>query len=63
MLKEGETIRESDEFLGDGGVWRKTICAGETAPNPNYTSHRKYRRIDTPNSGVRCHSDMRTNKD
>lgn len=50
ILTEGETIRESDEFLDDGGVWRKTTCAGQEAPNPAYTSHRQYRRrVDTPN--------------
>ena len=44
MLDEGETIRDTDEFLDDSDVWRKTICAGEKAPNPAYTSHRQYRR-------------------
>ena len=49
LLSEGEIIKESDEFM-DAGVWRKTICAGEPAPNPTYTSHRQYRRrTDTGN--------------
>ena len=54
MLKEGETIRESDEVLDDRGGWRKTVCAGGCVPRPDYTSHRKYRRLkDTPNVDIR----------
>ncbi len=45
-LEEGEVIRESDQFQTDDGGWKyphhKTV--GTLAPNPNYTSHRQYRR-------------------
>ena len=44
MLTEGEIIQEDDCFLDDAGVWRKTILAGQPAPNPAFTAHRQYRR-------------------
>lgn len=52
LLSEGEIIQENDEFLDDSGTWRKTICAGESAPNPVFTSHRQYRRriLNSPNN-------------
>ena len=49
-LKEGDIIREGDEVdicndgYRDDPKWVKTGCAGEKAPNPNYISHRQYRR-------------------
>lgn len=44
-LKKGEQILETDEVLCDGKGWRKTTCAGSFAPDPRFTSHRKYRRL------------------
>lgn len=44
-LKEGEIIKRGDEILLDSGEWREAIVAGVKAPNPNYTSHRQYRRL------------------
>lgn len=45
-LREGEIIRETDEVQNDDGSWRKGCrCVGQPAPNPNYTSHRVYRRL------------------
>jgi len=50
-LKEGDIIKEGDEvdLCNDGWrdkpKWKKTTCAGEKAPNPNFPSHRKYRRL------------------
>jgi len=47
-LEMGEIIDDDDECYRDGGVWTKTICAGRPAPDPNYTSHRLYRRKIKP---------------
>jgi hypothetical protein len=44
-LEEGELIEESDEHMLDDGSWELTNCAGQKAPDPNYTSHRWYRRL------------------
>lgn len=45
-LKEGEIIRSTDEVQLDSGSWIATPnCVGQKAPNPNYTSHRQYRRL------------------
>lgn len=44
-LKEGETILATDEVQRDDGSWIAAVCVGETAPDPNYTSHRIYRRL------------------
>ena len=46
-LEKGEIIRETDEFLEDGKGWRKAICVGTSAPDPQFTSHRRYRRLKT----------------
>ena len=50
-LKEGEVIRPTDEVQNDDCTWKLTDwrCVGQTAPNPNYTSHRVYRRLLGPN--------------
>ena len=49
-LKEGEIILTTDEVQEDDGSWRSGCrCAGQTAPDPNYTSHRVYRRFSRPN--------------
>lgn len=48
-LREGEIIRETDEVQNDDGTWRASCrCAGHPAPDPNYTSHRVYRRLVNP---------------
>lgn len=45
-LKEGEIILLTDEVQEDDGTWRVGCrCAGQPAPDPNYTSHRVYRRL------------------
>ena len=48
MLDEGEVILEGDEVLTDSHLgWQPAgITVGQTAPNPYYTAHRIYRRID-----------------
>jgi hypothetical protein len=44
-LKKGETILSDDEVYDDDKKgWRKTICSGGLAPDPQYTAHRIYRR-------------------
>ena len=49
-LAEGETIREGDEVdsCADGwrdeAIWKPTTCVGQKAPDPQYASHRQYRR-------------------
>ena len=43
-LEEGEVIAATDEVQNDDGSWRAAVCIGQKAPNPNYTSHRVYRR-------------------
>lgn len=47
QLSEGEIIREGDECLTDSPLgWQADIrCIGTPAPDPAYTSHRKYRRL------------------
>lgn len=52
-LEAGEIIRESDEIdccrdqWRDDPVWRPvTACIGEPAPDPQYVSHRQYRRYE-----------------
>ena len=53
FLKEGEVIREGDEVevsanYNDPAKWIKSKnCIGGKAPNPNFISHRKYRRALT----------------
>jgi len=46
-LNEGETIRATDEIQHDDCTWQaphpRTV--GTQAPDPNYTSHRQYRRL------------------
>lgn len=46
-LEEGETILATDEVYRDlKKDWVVTLnCVGQQAPNPNYTSHRQYRRL------------------
>lgn len=48
-LRKGETIEAGDECLTDSRLgWQPaTHEVGETAPDPNYTSHRMYRRCRT----------------
>lgn len=44
-LREGEIVLTTDEVQEDDGSWRAGCrCSGQPAPNPNYTSHRVYRR-------------------
>lgn len=43
-LKKDEIMLPEDEVLIDGKGWRRTICAGTLAPDPQFTSHRMYRR-------------------
>jgi hypothetical protein len=53
-LKKGEIIQEGDEcdVCNDGWrddpVWKKTTCVGQLAPDPQYPSHRVYRRLIQP---------------
>lgn len=52
MLEEGEIVLESDEYLDDVKGWIKPQGSiGDPAPNPNYTSHRKFRRRKEPEQG------------
>lgn len=45
LLEKGEVIELDDEYFDDDRrYWRATRCAGDTAPDPAYTSHRIYRR-------------------
>ncbi len=45
-LEEGETIRSTDDVQNDDGSWKRAQHAiGKPAPNPNFTSHRVYRRL------------------
>lgn len=45
-LKKGEIILATDDVQGDDGTWRTgCLCAGQPAPDPNFTSHRVYRRL------------------
>ena len=49
-LQKGEIIRETDELLEDGKGWRKAIYSvGTPAPDPQFTSHRWYRRLKNDN--------------
>ena len=45
LLKEGEIVLETDEILNDHGDWQPVQGSiGQAAPNPLFTSHRKFRR-------------------
>ncbi|MEN2749269.1 hypothetical protein [Sphingomonas sp. T9W2] len=44
-LRAGETILATDECQRDDGSWVPAVCVGWSAPDPNYTSHRVYRRL------------------
>ena len=51
-LKKGEIIQEGDEsgtmkkYNDDDYTWvKETRCVGEPAPDPQYMSHRRYRRL------------------
>lgn len=49
-LEEGEIIQEGDEYDNcrnpwhDDAVWVPATCIGDRAPDPQYPSHRQYRR-------------------
>ena len=47
LLEEGEIILPTDEVQLDDTSWEPDggQCAGKPAPNPHYTSHRRYRRL------------------
>ena len=46
-LKKGEVIQAGDEIQQDDGTWKITTrCVGEEAPDPQFTSHRQYRRFN-----------------
>lgn len=47
QLKKGEVIQKDDEVLCESKIgWVTTIesCIGTLVPDPNYSSHRLYRR-------------------
>ena len=49
-LKKGEIVEEGDEVevsssLSSPAKWQKTKCVGWEAPDPQYPSHRTYRRL------------------
>jgi len=44
LLRKGEIIKETDEFLDELKIWRKSNCAGQSAPAPEYSNHCIYRR-------------------
>ena len=55
QLSEGEIIEAGDEVLTDAHLgWRPAgSTVGQTAPNPNYTAHRMYRRaLSTPRTAL-----------
>lgn len=45
-LEMGEIIRATDECQNDDASWSPARAVGQRAPDPNYTSHRVYRRIN-----------------
>lgn len=50
ILEKGEIIQEGDEIDSspdgwrDDPAWKPANCVGDPAPNPQYPSHRIYRR-------------------
>ena len=50
-LKKGDIIKTEDEVdlcndgWRDAPKWVTTTCVGDVAPDPQYPSHRKYRRV------------------
>ena len=49
ILEKGEIIKQGDECDVSNGlksdpVWRPAKCINEPAPDPDYISHRVYRR-------------------
>ena len=58
-LEEGEIVQAGDEYDNccnpwhDDAVWIPATDIGAVAPNPNYVSHRQYRRkINPPEVGA-----------
>lgn len=45
QLQKGELIEATDEIRSDDGSWKPATRVGKEAPDPNYTSHRQYRRL------------------
>ena len=43
-LKTGEEILPGDELEQDDHTWKAANCIGDHAPDPQFTSHRQYRR-------------------
>lgn len=45
-LQKGEIIKATDESLNDDTLQWESVrhCIGQPAPDPAYTSHRRYRR-------------------
>ena len=43
-LEEGEVILCTDELQNDDCTWSPARPVGQKAPDPNYSSHRVYRR-------------------
>ena len=61
ILEKGEIIKQGDECDVSNGlksdtVWRPAKCIGEPAPDPDYISHRVYRRPNKEISGERSES-------
>ena len=56
-LKKGEIILEGDEVDNcrdgwrDEPKWEPTTCVGQEAPDPQYPSHRRYRRKISSHDG------------
>jgi hypothetical protein len=45
-LRKGELIDANDEVYDDDEKsWKKTMCAGSLAPDPQFPAHRIYRRL------------------
>ena len=66
-LAEGETIRSGDEVemsmkYNDPPKWEPAKSIGATAPNPNYISHRVYRRELTIHNYINAESDQQKNR-
>jgi len=50
-LTAGEIVQEGDEVdacynpMTDDPVWKRALCIGQPAPDPQFPAHRVYRRL------------------
>ncbi len=44
IIQDGDEVDNCNNPMKDDPIWEKTTCVGEKAPDPQYPSHRIFRR-------------------